>query len=314
MRLVSFRVPEGERIGALHREGFVVDFTAADARHPATMQALIEAGEEAWSSAREWTLRAPARSRRLIESVKLLSPLPRPIRLRDASLFLEHMEAGLAKLGKTMHPEFRRQVIYYNADHLHVFGPDCDIPWPAASEWIDYELEWACVVGKTGIDIALEDARSHIIGFTIFNDWSARDLQFSFMEAGLGPGAGKDFANSIGPCIATLDEFEDPYVLAMSAAVNGEIWSNGTTASMEHRFEDAICQFSRSRPLHAGEVIGSGTVLDGCGFELDRRLAIGDVVDLRVEGVGSLRNKVVRAGAVAHRGDDVLPTKQSSGR
>lgn len=295
MRLISFRGQSEESIGALHHDGFVVDFAAVDARLPASMQALIEAGEEALSIARALTLRAPAAARRSLADVELLAPLPCPVRLRDASLFLEHMEAGLARLGKTMSAEFRRQVIYYNADHLNVFGPECDIPWPAASEWIDYELEWACVVGKTGLDIAPDDARLHIVGFTIFNDWSARDLQFPFMEAGLGPGAGKDFANSIGPCIATLDEFEDPYALTMSAHVNGELWSSGSTASMAHRFEDAIVQFSRSRRLFAGEIIGSGTVLNGCGFELDRRLAIGDVVDLQVEGIGSLRNKVVRA-------------------
>ena len=225
--------------------------------------------------------------------VRLLSPLPRPVRLRDASLFLEHMEAAMKKIGRTMSPRFREQVIYYNADHVHVFGPDDDIPWPRASSWLDYELEWACVIGRPGVDITLEDARAHIFGYTLFNDWSARDLQFPFMEAGLGPGGGKDFANSLGPCILTADAVPDPYALAMTARVNGETWSHGSTATMHHSFEEAIAQLSRDRPLVAGEVIGSGTVLSGCGLELDRRLAPGDVVELELEGVGVLRNRVV---------------------
>ena len=118
-------------------------------------------------------------------------------------------------------------------------------------------------------------------------------MLFRSMEADLGPGAGKDFANSVGPCIATLDEFEDPYALRMTARVNGETWSSGTTGSMYHTFEDAVAQLSVDRSLAAGEIIGSGTVLGGCGFELDRRLSIGDVVELEVEGIGVLRNRVV---------------------
>jgi 2-keto-4-pentenoate hydratase/2-oxohepta-3-ene-1,7-dioic acid hydratase in catechol pathway len=202
--------------------------------------------------------------------------------------------ADLRNGGKyTLNPVFREQVIYYNADHVHVFGPDHDIGWPERSSWADYELEWACIVGKTGINISPARAREHIFGFTIFNDWSARDLQVPFMEANLGPGEGKDFANGIGPCIATLDEFDDPYSLLMTARVNGEQWSSGSTNSMYHRFEDAIAQFSRGKTLYAGEVIASGTVLGGCGFELGRRLQHGDVVELEVEGIGVLRNRVM---------------------
>ena len=159
---------------------------------------------------------------------------------------------------------------------------------------MDYELEWACVIGPGGRDIPPGRARDHIFGYTIFNDWSARDVQIAVMSANLGPGEGKDFANGLGPCIATPDEFADPYALAMTAHVNGELWSQGSTGTMHHSFEDAIVQFSRERTLHAGEVLGSGTVLSGCGFELDRRLAEGDVVELAVEGIGTLRNRIVR--------------------
>lgn len=298
MRLVTFVEGGSMRPGAIIGDG-VLDLVEAGSltgrSMPTSLQALIEEGEPAWAAARELVAAAPEQAIR--RGVRLTAPLPRPVRLRDCSLFLEHMEAALAKVGRTMSPRFKEQVIYYNADHVHVFGPDEDVPWPRASEWIDYELEWACVVGKPGANIPPERARDHIFGYTLFNDWSARDLQFPFMEAGLGPGAGKDFANSLGPCILTADEVLDPYALSMTARVNGETWSQGATGSMHHSFEDAIEQLSRDRPLLAGEIIGSGTVLGGCGLELERRLALGDIVELELEGVGVLRNRVVPAPA-----------------
>ncbi|WP_176598756.1 MULTISPECIES: fumarylacetoacetate hydrolase family protein [Sphingobium] len=293
MKLVSFRSSDRDGIGAIHPDGFVVDFSGLGSRFPGSMQGLIEAGDEALAQARQWTERASADARRSLDEVQLLAPLPQPVRLRDAFLFLEHLEVAFRKMGRELHPEIRRQVIYVNSDNVHVYGPDADIAWPRNSDWIDYELEWACVIGKPGLAIEREKARDHIFGFTIFNDWSARDLQMLFMETGAGPGTGKDFANSIGPCIVTADEIEDPYDLQMAAYVNGEQWSKGTTASMEHKFEDAIYHLSKGASLVSGEIIGSGTVLGGCGFELDRRLNMGDIVTLEVEGIGSLTNKVV---------------------
>ena len=294
MRLVTFSANGGERVGALV-EGGVLDLAAAGARTnrqiPATMQQLIEAGPAAWDAARALIEQRPDED--VVADAKLLCPLPRPVRLRDASLMLEHMEIAMKKIGKVMNNEFRRQVIYYNADHIHMFGHDADVPWPRRSQWIDYELEWACVIGRDAVNVQPADAREVIFGLTIFNDWSARDLQFPFMEAGIGPGGGKDFANGLGPCIATLDEFEDIYALEMTARVNGETWSKGTTGSMFHSWEDAIVQLSADRSLVAGEVIGSGTVLSGCGLELDRRPALGDVIELEIERIGVLRNRVV---------------------
>ena len=294
MKLVSFRASHGERIGAIHPDGFVVDFAGLGSQFPGTMQALIEAGDNALARARQWTNQAVADARLSLADIRLLAPLPRPVRIRDANLFLEHLEVALGKMGIPMHPEFKRQPIYYNSDHTHVFGPEDDIPWPMDSNWIDYELEWACVIGKPGLAVDRQKAGAHIFGYTVFNDWSARDLQKTFLQTGAGPGSGKDFANSIGPCITTPDEIEDPYSLKMAAYVNGELWSSGSTASMFHRFEDAIHHFSRVAPLCAGEIIGSGTVLSGCGLELDRPLSVGDVVNLEVERIGSLKNRVIR--------------------
>lgn len=314
MRFVTFKGAKGPTLGAIVGD-MVLDLPFAAAMtgvgdFPDSMQSLIEAGEQAVAIARALVESAPESA--LVRSPGLLAPLPRPIRFRDCCLFLEHMEVSAGKIAKAqakaagkpeptpegpngnwLNEQFYNQVIYYNADHLHVYGPEDDIPWPVQPGWADYELEWACVVGKTVSDIERSIAHEHIFGFTIFNDWSARDLQFPFMEAKLGPGEAKDFANSFGPCIATPDEFADPYNLLMTAKINGEIWSSGSTGTMHHLWEDALVQFSRGKTLFAGEVIGSGTVLGGCGLELDKQLNHGDVVELEIEGIGVLRNRVL---------------------
>jgi 2-keto-4-pentenoate hydratase/2-oxohepta-3-ene-1,7-dioic acid hydratase in catechol pathway len=324
MKLVTFQAAAGGRLGALVGDHVLdLEQAARISGQPleafGSMQALIEAGPAQWDAARALIAAADGDAVQPLSEVALLAPLPRPIRLRDCSLFLEHMEAALDKMARTLaseeadpeaayeslrasgkyslKPVFREQCMYYNADHLSVSGPDVDIVWPSYSEWIDYELEWACIVGPSGRDISPADAAAHVFGYTIFNDWSARDVQLPVMEAMLGPGEGKDFPGGfgLGPCIVTPDEIGDPYDLAMTAHVNGELWSRGSTGTMHHSFEDAIVQFSREKTLHAGEVIGSGTVLSGCGFELGRRLSPGDVVQLEIENIGVLRNRVTRA-------------------
>jgi 2-keto-4-pentenoate hydratase/2-oxohepta-3-ene-1,7-dioic acid hydratase in catechol pathway len=327
MRLVTFEQSGHQKLGGLIGDARILDLAAAQKRRsgsadPAftSMQTLIEAGPVAWDRARALLGSPPQEDIVERSAVQLRAPLPRPVRLRDCSLFLEHMEKALKIAGQravaaapdaeaaerernnpryVMQPIFKERVIYYNADAGSVSGTDEDIVWPKESKWIDYELEWACVVGKTARDVAPAAARSHIFGYTIFNDWSARDVQMAVMAGNLGPGEGKDFDGGygLGPCIATPDEFSDPYNLTMTARVNGEEWSRGTTASMHHRFEDAVAQFSRGKWIRAGEVIGSGTVLSGCGFELGRQLALGDTVELEIEGIGVLRNKVVAAPA-----------------
>jgi 2-keto-4-pentenoate hydratase/2-oxohepta-3-ene-1,7-dioic acid hydratase in catechol pathway len=324
MKLVTFDSGNGDRLGAITGNRVTdLEQAARIASKPlasfASMQALIDSGPRAWDDARTLIAAADGDAVKPLEAVRLRAPLTRPIRLRDCSLFLEHMVAALDRMARTLaqeegdpeaayhalkasgkyslKPIFQQQCIYYNADHLSVSGPEVDIVWPGYSDWIDYELEWACIVGPSGHDISRKDAAAHVFGYTIFNDWSARDVQLPIMDAMLGPGEGKDFPGGygFGPCIVTPDEIGDPYDLTMTARVNGEEWSRGSTGSMHHRFEDAIVQFSREKTLHAGEVIGSGTVLSGCGFELGRRLAIGDVVELEIENIGVLRNRITRA-------------------
>ena len=192
------------------------------------------------------------------------------------------------------------QPIYYKANRFSVVGPEADVRWPSYAQLLDYELELACVLGKGGVDISVEEAQAHIFGFTIFNDVSARDTQAKEMEGQLGPAKGKDFdtGNVFGPWIVTADELGDPYDLVMVARVNSEEWSRGRSATMHYRFDDLIAYVSRSETLHPGEVLGSGTVGGGCGLELGRFLQPGDVVELEVERIGVLRNRIVKRGGV----------------
>jgi 2-keto-4-pentenoate hydratase/2-oxohepta-3-ene-1,7-dioic acid hydratase in catechol pathway len=151
-------------------------------------------------------------------------------------------------------------------------------------------------VARVGQDIPRGQARKYIAAYTIFNDFSARDIQLREMQGRLEPAKGKDFdtGNAMGPYLVTLNEVPDPYNLTMIARVNGEEWSRGSSADMHYKFEDIISYISQDETLYPGEFIGSGTVGNGCGLELDRWLSPGDVVELEVERLGVLRNRVVR--------------------
>lgn len=295
MKFVTYDAGEGPVVGAIVVSG-ILDLGAEAARQgteaPTSMQSLIEGGRTSLDQVQQLVDGYDPANCRNRDSVHLLSPLPRPVRFRDCCLFLEHLEKSFGLISQKLDPEYRQQVVYYNGDNVHVFGDNDVINWPSNSHEMDYELEWAIVIGEGGADIPRERARDHIFGYTILNDWSARDVQIPFMRCGLGPAAGKDFANSFGPCIVTPDEFDNPYNLEMTARVNGKLWSQGNTASMHWNFEDAIAKLSVDRPLVPGEILGSGTVLDGCGFELGRRLRDGDRVELSVEGIGTLTNLV----------------------
>ncbi len=198
---------------------------------------------------------------------------------------------------KSFPPEaWYQQPLYYKANRFAVSGPEEVVEWPAYSRLMDYECELACVIGRPGRDIPVSRAREHVFGFTIFNDFSARDAQAIEMAGGLGPAKGKDFdkANAFGPCIVTMDELGDPYDLEMIVRVNGAERSRGCSGSMHWKFEDMIAHASLGETLHAGEILGSGTVGDGCGLEHLKFLEDGDVVELEISGIGVLRNTVRR--------------------
>ncbi|HUI66246.1 MAG TPA: fumarylacetoacetate hydrolase family protein [Bacteroidota bacterium] len=227
-------------------------------------------------------------------AVRLRSPLPRPTSLRDFYAFESHVKKGFEKRGEPMPREWYEIPVYYTSGHQNIAGPEDEILWPSFTEKFDYELEIAFVIGRTGRNIRAENAREYIAGFTILNDFSARDIQRKEMRVRLGPAKGKDWCTGIGPVLVTPDEIGDPYALAMRARVNGELWSEGNTSSIHWKFEQMIEFLSRDQTLHPGDVIGSGTVGTGCGLELDRWIRPNDVIELEIEKIGVLRNRIVR--------------------
>ena len=185
--------------------------------------------------------------------------------------------------------------VYYKGNHQSIIGPDEDVLWPSFTEKFDYELEVAIIIGKKGRNIPEAKARDYIAGYTIMNDFSARDIQRKEMRVRLGPAKGKDFATAIGPVLVTLDEIGDPYNLKMTARINGELWSDGNSGSIYHSFEKMIAFASLEETLYPGDLIGSGTVGTGCGLELDRWVRPGDMIELEIEKIGVLRSRVMKA-------------------
>jgi len=226
--------------------------------------------------------------------VRLLAPLPNPTSLRDFFAFEDHVKAGFAKRGEPMPQEWYEMPVYYKGGHRNILGPEADVLWPSFTEKFDYELELAAVIGKGGRNIKAENAREYIAGFTVMNDFSARDVQRKEMKVRLGPAKGKDWATALGPCLVTPDEVGDPYKLEMTARINGEVWSRGNSQSMYWKFEDMIEFLTKDDAVYPGDVIGAGTVGTGCGLELDRWVRPGDVMELEIERIGVLRNRVIR--------------------
>ncbi len=226
--------------------------------------------------------------------VRLLAPLPRPTSFRDFYAFEGHVKKGFEKRGEPMPEEWYKYPVYYKGNPASIIGPEAAVAWPSFTEKFDYELELAIVIGKEGRDIPRGNAMEYVAGFTVMNDFSARDIQRAEMKVRLGPAKGKDFATAIGPVLVTPDEIPDPYGLRMTARINGETWSEGNSSLMHHRFDRIIEFASMGETLHPGDLIGSGTVTGGCGLELDRWVKPGDVIELEIERIGILRNTVTR--------------------
>jgi len=278
VKLVTYDAGSGARVGRLD------DGQVLDVGFDGDMVAFIEAG-------------APVRDERPVDGARLLAPL-RPRTMRDFLSFRGHMENALGRLGLPIPEEWYEIPSYYKGMPDTVIGPDAEIPWPSYTDRLDHELELAAVVGKPGRDIPRERALDHVFGWTIWNDLSARDVQAKELKIGLGPAKGKDWdgSNVLGPCIVTSDEL-DVSDLRMSVRVNGETWGEDTTANMHHSFADLIAYASLAQMLHPGELLGSGTAAGGSGLELDRWLQPGDDVELEIEGIGILRNRIGTKGA-----------------
>ena len=242
-----------------------------------------------------------------LTGLRLLSPVM-PGTLRDFVTYEEHVENALKGIGMAPHPAWYEQPVFFFSNTNAVNGPDDPIEVPPGCHRLDFELELAAVIGKPGKDLTPEQAADHIAGYTLYNDWSARDLMASVAPIGAGPVKGKDFANTLGPWIVTADELEpyrqgDRLALEMHAEVNGIPLPGGgdTSASMSWSFEEIVAYASRGAELRTGDVLAAGTCGDGCLLEYWGRtgtdrpppLQPGDVVTLVAEGIGSLTNQVV---------------------
>ena len=226
------------------------------------------------------------------DNIRLHSPILRPGAMLDFYTFEQHVKTCRAKRGLEVVPEWYDFPVYYNGNPRSVIGYGDAVSFPRGEDKRDYELELAIVIGRKGRDISVENAHEYIAGYTIMNDWSARSIQSKVMKVGLGPAKGKDFATSLGPCLVTVDEIEDPRNLTMTARINGEEWSRGNSGSSQYTFEQMIAFASEGVTLYPGDVLGSGTVGTGCGLELGRFLKPGDEVELEIEKIGILRNRV----------------------
>jgi 2-keto-4-pentenoate hydratase/2-oxohepta-3-ene-1,7-dioic acid hydratase in catechol pathway len=228
-------------------------------------------------------------------SVRLLAPLARPNSIRDTISFEQHYANVF---GPDNIPDIWYEIpLYYKGNADTVQGPDTDVEWPDYSDQLDFELEFAAVLGRRGRDIPVSSAMDHVYGFTIFNDISARDVQFREMRGNLGPTKGKDMdgGNVLGPFIVTTDEWDPADDHAMEVRVDGERWGGGLTSAMYHSFAEIISYMSRGETLYPGDVVGSGTVGTGCGLELGRYPQPGSYVELEIDGLGILANRFVRS-------------------
>lgn len=222
---------------------------------------------------------------------RLLAPI-RPASLRDFMTFEDHARGGAARRGEELNQAWFEFPISYKGNARQILGPTDPLPYPAWTEWLDFELELGCVIGRPLHRASVEEAQSAIAGYTIMNDWSARDVQREEMAMRLGPARSKDFATSLGPCLVTPDAFDPRDGATMRALVDGVVWFEGSCASMHWPFADIISWVSQTEWVMPGDVFGSGTAFGGCGLDQDRRIPRTCVVTFEVEGIGTLNTAV----------------------
>ncbi|QNA85507.1 fumarylacetoacetate hydrolase family protein [Sphingomonas sp. So64.6b] len=324
MKFVTFTVANGlPTPGAIAGDGHILNIAAAARAGGGVplddMLAVIAAGRAGLARIASWLAEPPAGM--LVDSreASLLAPLMRPTQIRDCGNYEKHVSQAIAaaqqlRARATPDPEatlarFRaagafdippvwyEQPLYYKGNPMTVVGPDADIVRPSAAKLMDYELELAAIIGGPAKNLSEADALDAVFGYTIFNDFSARDLQSRETSFRFGPAKGKDFdtGNAIGPYIVSADEIADPEALTMIVRVNGVEKVRTTSGNMQHSAAKTIAYISTDETLHPGDLIAFGTVGDGCGYESLTFLDDGDVVELEVEGIGVLRNRLVSA-------------------
>jgi 2-keto-4-pentenoate hydratase/2-oxohepta-3-ene-1,7-dioic acid hydratase in catechol pathway len=313
MRFATYRSANGSSAGQSSADGTggpAAAVVSDDGLHPlppgVTVLDLVRAGLPAALEAGAAALSGPAVP---LGGARLLPPLQAPT-IRDFVAFEEHVEGVSAGVGGVagVVPEWYEAPTFYFTNPYALVGPYDDVPVPPGSRMLDFELEVAVVVGRDGASLSPEQAAAHVFGYTILNDWSARDLQRREMRVMLGPAKGKDSATTLGPWLVTADELAryrdaDGFLaLELTAYVNGVEVGHDLLSNMGWPFEELIAYASRGTWVRAGDVLGSGTCGNGgCLGELWGRngrvdpppLRAGDVVELTVEGIGTVRNRVV---------------------
>ncbi|MCH7843887.1 MAG: fumarylacetoacetate hydrolase family protein [Chloroflexi bacterium] len=304
MKLLTYDTESGPRCGVL-QDGQVVDVSALlgmSGHSLRDVRALLEQDNSPIDRVRDALEKNIASPSVPLADVRLRSPIIQPPTVRDFIVYEEH-----ASNQGTREPNevWYRMPVFYFSNPLCIYGTDAEIPYPSASTQFDYELEIGCVIGREGRDVPAAEALDYIAGFTLFNDWSARDLQVDEMAFGLGPAKGKDTASSIGPWLVTTDELA-PYMkdgrlhLKCEVRVNGDYWlKDGAAQDAYYTFGDMVERASKDSRIVPGDVIGSGTVGGGSireairkGYEKARFLEPGDVVEHEVEAIGVLRGTI----------------------
>ncbi len=326
MKLVTYSHGQKEQLGLWIGDSIHPLAEAAAkkgiADFPVTMMGLLEAGEAMMDRAREVENAISDGSLDSnglpVNEVSLLAPVPRPASCRDAYAFRQHVAAARRNRGVDMIPEFDEYPVFYFTNHNAIQGPGDIYCMPDHFQRLDFELEWAAVIGRKGLNVKAEKADSYIAGYTIMNDMSARLMQMEEMKLNLGPAKGKDFTTVIGPSLVTPDELEPyltsakeehtgrAYKLSMTCKVNGKQVSEGNAADMDWTFAEIIERCAYGTPVLPGDVIGSGTVGTGCFLELNgtgklkdpnykpQWLQENDVVEMEITGLGLLRNTIRR--------------------
>ena len=231
-----------------------------------------------------------------------------PRRIKDYLVYEGHKKKSMERRGLQMPDLWYRMPTYTNRNICGLGEPDTDIVWPGYSKKLDFEFEIGIVIGKMGRNIRPQDADSYIAGYTIYNDFSARDIQADEGTVGAGAGKSKDFdqGNVLGPCIVTADEL-DPANISMRLRVNGEEWSRGSTSGMKFSWGQIVENASRDETIYPGDVFASGTMNNGCSLELGRWIEPGAVIEMEAAGIGILRNRV----SDRHHIDEVMPGPSS---
>jgi 2-keto-4-pentenoate hydratase/2-oxohepta-3-ene-1,7-dioic acid hydratase in catechol pathway len=285
------------------------------------MLAFMDAGDAALEAGNSFVERAASGNLDTVVetgSVQFMAPVPVPRGMRDCLSFEKHFrqaregrlralvaaaddpaatEKELRASGRFEIPQTWYDLpLYYKCNCHSVVGTQTDLILPAYSRQMDYELEFGFYVKGPANFVKAKHARDHIYGYTIFNDMSARDIQSIEVPCGMGPAKAKDFdtGNVMGPCLVTADEIPDPYDLKMEVRVNGELCGAGNSRDMYHSFEAMLERMSDHETLHTGEFVASGTVGDGSGVEHDTYLEHGDLIEMTVEKIGTLRNRAIR--------------------